>query len=121
MLEHVHSVRGRLRIRTPLFRRNYAMAADARERFAGLDGITHVDVNTSTGSLVVCFDEERIGPTAIWRELVRHGYVQADDPALGLRATPTFQAEDAFVDMLSRAVVKLVAERSAAALVRAIL
>jgi len=121
MLEHVHLVPGRLRVKTPLFRRNGHMAADAQAKLGQIPGVSRIEVNTATGSLIIHYDDRKLGSTALWEELVELGYVpdghripRSSQPAAASMGTSLTEA-------LSRTLVNTIAERSAAALVRAIL
>lgn len=122
MLEYVHSVPGRLRVRTPLFRRNAHMAADARAKLRALNGVNAVDVNTATGSLVVQYDDRLLGLETLWDELADRGYVPEGPPShVRPSAAPKIAVSDTFTETLSRTLMNTLAERSALALVRALL
>ena len=55
----IHHVPGRVRIRFPSARRNRVILNQIREYIEKLDGVGSVEINTTTGSIVVRYDPEK--------------------------------------------------------------
>ncbi len=54
--EVAHHVRGRIRVRLPKAKRDYATLESVKRAIAPLRGVKNVDVNAATGSVVVHYD-----------------------------------------------------------------
>lgn len=59
-LEIVHALPGRVRLKVARLRGDPALAREAQTRLAGVPGITAIEANPTTGSLLVCFEPERL-------------------------------------------------------------
>jgi len=70
---YVHEVPGRLRVRSPLIRRNTATAQHAERLIAQLRGIRSTSVSTTTGSVVVHYCPKTIGSGEILAALEADG------------------------------------------------
>lgn len=77
MSDYVHSVPGRLRVRTGPFKKDSRKAIAARDFLLTMQGVTSAAVNTVTGSVTVTYDTEVLTSAAILENLRDHGYVAA--------------------------------------------
>ncbi len=75
MKSYVHQVPGRLRIKTPVLKRAPWIASDVVSLFKHVRGVRSCSVNTVTGSLVVNYHRDMIGPQSILRLLDKEGFV----------------------------------------------
>jgi hypothetical protein len=74
MSYYIHDVPGRLRVKSPIIRRNKD-AADEAERLVGtVDGVHMVDVNLLTGSLLVNYNPKVTKYRDIVNLLQNNGY-----------------------------------------------
>lgn len=79
LLRSLHSVPGRLRIKTDVLRRS--SAADAvRAEVIAIAGVSRATVNTVTGSLLVTYDPKCLQPEVVWTRLVKAGVVSGMMP-----------------------------------------
>jgi copper chaperone CopZ len=123
MAHYIHHVPGRLRVRTPAVKRNPAGAAALREAIETLAGVTRAEVNPLTGSVTVHYDKTVTSSQQILARLEQHGHY---DPQRALGADDYLQrAASRAGDALGRALfgmaVEKAVERSAVALVAALL
>jgi hypothetical protein len=122
MPDYVHIVPGRLRIRNRLLRER-RNAEHARRRICGIPGITSIIVNPATGSLLLSFDEAVIGVEALWQRLHDFGYVSVPVAPAGRsrQKDAALLSRDEIAGIVATSLVRAVAERSAAALIRALI
>jgi allophanate hydrolase subunit 1 len=119
MSRYIHHVPGRLRVKSPGLKRNEPEAARAVARMQQVHGVVCAEANTVTGSLLIHYDTQRVAAQTLLDTLRSLGHVhpeQADGvhyqgPGLGQKLS------DAVVNKL----VETVLERSATALVAALL
>jgi len=52
----VHAIPGRIRLKAARVRKNLALAGEIQTRLAAVHGITHVEVNPHTGSVLVLYE-----------------------------------------------------------------
>jgi copper chaperone CopZ len=71
---YYHYVPGRLRIQTPFIHDNPQNAATLEKKIRGLEGITAVETNPVTGSVLMYFDENRLKHESIIAFLEKQGY-----------------------------------------------
>jgi hypothetical protein len=57
---YLHALDGRIRIKVPEVRRSCAKASQVEETLQGLDGVTHVQANPTTGNVLVLFNSQFI-------------------------------------------------------------
>lgn len=116
MLEYVHYVPGRLRLKTTTLK-NQRRAAEAEANVAAIPMVTGAAANPLTGSLTINFDRQQLSIGDLWEKLRAMGYVSEDlpDPAVD---SPNV---DRFGRVLAAALVEAVVQHSAQALVRALL
>ena len=118
MLDFVHSVPGRLRIQGAALRRNGILVRQVRQHLMQVSGVESVTANQATGSIVVLYDPHEVTCDALWGELTSLGLsrtmagraAQADTPSFGRIVAET----------VSKTVLTKLAERSAVALIGAL-
>lgn len=71
---YYHYVPGRLRIQTPFVHDNAQNAATLETKIRGLEGITSVETDLVTGSVLMYFDENRLKYESILAFLEKQGY-----------------------------------------------
>lgn len=74
MSYYIHNVPGRLRIKTPLIKKNQSIAEDVQNLLRPLIGISSTSVNLITGSIVVNYDHKVITSKEIVNTLNYAGY-----------------------------------------------
>lgn len=121
MLEYVHSVPGRLRLKISQLRdRN--QAAEAEARLGAIPSVKSAAANPATGSLTISYDERRLSVEDLWESLAAQGYVSGGWP--GLAVSSRSSASDTDSAWISRAVaaalLDAVLQHSARAVVRAL-
>ena len=118
MLEYVHFVPGRLRLKTTTLKnQRRAAEAEAEANVAAIPMVTAAVTNPLTGSLTINFDRQQLSIGDLWEKLRMLGYVSENRPE------PTVDSRDAdrFGRVLAAALIEAVVQHSAQALVRALL
>jgi hypothetical protein len=121
MLEYVHFVPGRLRVKLSELR-NQSSASEAETYIAAIPGVTGVVANPATGSLTINFGKE-LSLENLWQCLRAKGYVSGRFPkpsAIG-HASVAGGGVERFGRVISAALLDAVLQHSAQALVRALL
>ncbi|MGA7260073.1 MAG: HMA2 domain-containing protein [Stellaceae bacterium] len=116
MLEYVHFVPGRLRLKITTLK-NRRRAAEAEAYVAAIPMVTSAVANPLTGSLTINFDHRRLSIGDLWEKLRVLGYVSQNRPEL---ATDRPEV-DRFGRVVAAALIEAVVQHSAQALVRALL
>ncbi len=121
MLEYVHFVPGRLRLKTTTLK-NQRRADEAEANVAAIPMVTGVLANPLTGSLTINFDRQQLSIGDLWEKLRTLGYVSENlpEPAVDRPAMDRPYA-DQFGRVLAAALIEAVVQHSAQALVRALL
>jgi hypothetical protein len=123
MTNYIHHVPGRLRLKTPSVKRNEQQARLARHHLQSMSGILAADVNTLTGSIVIRYATEQVDATAILNSLEALGLYKpqavAPRKAVSLNAKRT--SSTSFSDKVVSKVIETVVERSAVALIAALI
>ena len=118
MLEYVHFVPGRLRLKITTLK-SRRRAAEAEAHVAAIPMVTSAVANPLTGSLTINFDRQRLSIDDLWEKLRTLGYVSESRPE------PTAPTDCRDVDRFGRtiaaALIEAVFQHSAQALVRALL
>jgi len=116
---YIHHIPGRLRLKSPRLKRNPGEGAALQALLGERGGIRSCEVNPVTGSMLVQYDTAETSVGGIWELLEERGYELHREPA----AEPSQPA--AMVDKVGKAVVgaviEKVVERSALALIGAVL
>jgi archaellin len=74
MSYYFHNTPGRLRIKSPVIKNSRNAAEGLKNLLSVLSGITSVDINPTTGSLLVKYDHETLNYKYIVGILQRKGY-----------------------------------------------
>lgn len=118
--QYMHHVPGRLRIKSPVLKRNEHEAKAVQKLLLDQQGILRSEVNTLTGSILILYDGSVVQVQWIVGLLKRQGYVAPSvlvHPAALSFKQPMTGAGEALLKVLVEAMV----ERSAAALISALL
>jgi copper chaperone CopZ len=81
MSYYMHNVQGRLRIKSPVIKNNKNVADELKKSLSTLYGVATVDINLTTGSLLVNYNHKVIKHDAVVDILQRKGYF---DPSKAL-------------------------------------
>jgi cation transport ATPase len=122
MLEYVHFVPGRLRLKISTLK-NQRKAAEAEANVAAIPMVTSAVANPLTGSLTINFDRQQLSIGDLWERLRTLGYVSESrpQPAVIGRARTDSRNVDRFGRVIAAALIEAVVQHSAQALVRALL
>ena len=74
MSYYMHNVPGRLRVKSPLLKRNSAAADELKKALSTMQGIAAVDFNPTTGSLLINYNHRTAKHEDIVGLLERKGY-----------------------------------------------
>lgn len=77
MSYYIHNVPGRLRVKSPLLKRNENSAYELRKLLGTVNGIATIDINLTTGSLLVNYNPRAVRHSDIVRLLEAKGYMDA--------------------------------------------
>lgn len=119
MSHSIHHVPGRLRIKSPRFKRNEHAASRAKGHLDRLTGVLSTDVNTVTGSLLIKYDTRQVAARTLLDSLHSEGHLNSRQERESLYTGPGIG--QAFSDSVVNKLMETVIERSATALVAAIL
>ncbi len=81
MSYYMHNVPGRLRIKSPVIKNNKNVADELKKSLSTLHGIATVDINLTTGSLLVNYNSKSVKHMDIVDILQRKGYFDASKAA----------------------------------------
>jgi hypothetical protein len=122
MLEYVHFVPGRLRLKNSDLR-DKQRAAEAKDYAAAIPLVKNVAANPITGSLTIIFEKGEFAIGDLWPRLCARDY--AAGPCPTAPATRLALARDSAGERLGRvllaAILEAIVQRSAQTLVRALL
>lgn len=119
MSHYIHHVPGRLRVKSPRLKRNEREAAQTRACLDQLHGVHAAEVNTLTGSILIHYDPQRLAAQTLLNTLRGLGHVHAEQGHALHYQGPGL--EQRLSDTVVNKLVETVLERSATALVAAIL
>jgi copper chaperone CopZ len=74
MSYYIHNVPGRLRVKTPVVKRNNKAADEIRKTLSTVNGIATVDINLTTGSILINYNPKMVHQSDIISALQRNGY-----------------------------------------------
>ncbi len=74
MSYYIHNVPGRLRIKSPVIKNNKYVADELKKSLSYFYGIGTVDINLTTGSLLINYNPKSLKYTDIVDSLQRKGY-----------------------------------------------
>ena len=119
MAHYIHHVPGRLRVNTPTLKKNESRARQLKSYLQGMNGVLQVDTSIVTGSVVIKYDTCLVNSTLILDSLNGLGYIQNTDTLSGpAHGAPVTQK---VADILVQKLVETALERSAVALVAALI
>ena len=75
MSHYIHHIPGRLRVKTPLIKRNYNLAFEIEELLSPINGIHTIVINPVTGSILIEFSTDTVGASTILNVLKRAGHL----------------------------------------------
>ncbi len=81
MSYYMHNVPGRLRIKSPLLKRNRGAADELKKALSTMQGIAAVDFNPTTGSLLINYNHRTTRHQDIVKLLERKGYFDSTKAA----------------------------------------
>ncbi len=119
MSHYIHHVPGRLRVKSPTLKRNERHASQAKQYIDSVHGVLASEYNTVTGSLLIRYDTNLVGSETLLNSLRSLGHVHPHQaqpvpyqaPGLGQKLS----------DTVVNKLVETVIERSATALIAAII
>jgi copper chaperone CopZ len=79
MKYYIHELPGRLRIKIPTIKKNSALAAQVNDFLYDLNGVTDVNINALTGSIVVNFEPDTVNTETILAILAEKGHINIKD------------------------------------------
>ena len=122
MLEYVHFVPGRLRLKNSELR-NQRKAAEAEGYASTIPVVKSVIANPLTGSLTINFEDSKLAIDDLWRSLCAQGYASGPcpEPATSRSASLDNSGGDPLGRVVVTAIVEAIVHHSAQALVRALL
>jgi copper chaperone CopZ len=132
MSHYVHSIPGRLRVRSNAFRNHPENAKAARSLLGNLEGVSSVDASMITGSLLIRYDEKIVNATRVLDALSAEGWIEhlpAPKPTLRAIAPRTAgrwrrmadSLAEALPDMMADLIADKLAQRAAVALIKAVI
>lgn len=74
MSYYIHNVPGRLRLKTPAVKKNKDAADEIKKILSTMNGIATVDINLTTGSILINYNPKAIQNKDIISALQRKGY-----------------------------------------------
>ena len=74
MSYYLHHVPGRIRVKSPVVKGRKRVADKVLALLKGIDGVSNVDVNLTTGSLLISYDPEQVKRDDIVYALHGNGY-----------------------------------------------
>lgn len=118
MTSYIHHTPGRLRVRSPLIKRNEAAAGKARDLFSRHPGVETVETNPTTGSITIRYAPHQVDHRSLLSLLDDHGHLRSPQP------TPA-PAENRLAESIGSTVgtmlLEKLVERSATALIAALI
>ena len=132
MSHYVHSIPGRLRVRSRAFRNHAENAETALSLLRDLEGVRSVDANLMTGSLLIRYDAGIVDPARLLGALLARGWIEqlpSPKPSPRLAAPKVAESwrrvagslSEALPDMIADVIADKLAQRAALALVRAVI
>jgi copper chaperone CopZ len=76
MSNYVHSIPGRLRVKTALIKKNSGEAEKVERLLKSIPGVQSLGINLVTGSVLVRYDPDNIGADQLLQTLTEAGYFE---------------------------------------------
>jgi ABC-type proline/glycine betaine transport system substrate-binding protein len=124
MGHYIHHVSGRLRVKSPVIKKNAQRAeTDLQALFGATTGIHATEINKGAGCVIIYYDPEQVSADHILEALQEAGYLDhaAPTPSLLHRPHVATKAGDLFGKAVFNVVVNKALERSVVSLVSALL
>ena len=127
MNQYVHHVPGRLRVRVPGVKGNAAEANSLEKRIRAHYGVTNVQTNPLTGSVLVHYDPATASVSTLSQLMLCSGVMRQDNRTLSTPIQPDLikragqQMAGSVATAVVRHVMEIAVERAAVALITAIL
>lgn len=125
MAYFIHHVPGRLRVKSQKLKRNESFGRIIRDHLGRFDGVLSVELSVVTGSVVILYDTELTSAQAILEFLQTTGFSQDPGQAPAFAAAPAAVARSSsgprVSDKVLNKIVETVIERSAVALIAALI
>jgi hypothetical protein len=77
MSNYVHSIPGRLRVKSALIRKNSGEAKKVEQLFRSVPGVQSLDINLITGSILVGYNPREVSSDMLLQILSETGYFEA--------------------------------------------
>ncbi len=125
---YIHHVPGRLRLQTPQLKGNRLVAEAALDDAIAIPGVLEARVSAVTGSLVITYDQQELTPATLWQALCERGLTSGPLPIQ--EGVPVTRAQVGLlagtsdknvVELVAGIILERLLERSAAALVGALI
>ena len=118
MTHYIHHVPGRIRVKTPVIKRNGSQAKYIKELLEGTEGVLAIDINIVTGSILINYNPQvEDGETLLGllrdQDYLHHVLPTEDQPGLHFGQK--------LGEMVVNKIVETMLERSAAALIAALI
>src|SRR5262249_52864047 len=75
LLCEIHFTTGRLRVLSPLVQGSEVKAEEAIRLLSRVEGVTDVETRSLTGSVIIHFDPQQVGPDVLLHALMLHGFI----------------------------------------------
>jgi hypothetical protein len=75
VIEYVHAIEGRLRIKVPEVKRSPSRARQIEEQFQAIEGVLEVRANPVTGNVLFLHDPRKVAAREILGALIATGYL----------------------------------------------
>ncbi len=121
MVQFIHHVPGRLRVKTAAIKRRGLLAEQAIAHLGALEGVTAAAANPVTGSIVVNYDATRTNASKVLDSLKQGGYVHDDAAGAPTRHVRAAGIAERVGDTIMHKLIETVVERSAVALIGALI
>lgn len=124
MALYLHHVPGRLRVRSPVLKRNEGKADDVRRLLEAAEGVISVKVNAITGSITIHYDPATVTKAGILAILRGQDCLPSEAELARQNessATPAARIGRTFGETAAKVLVEMMIERFAAAAVGALI
>jgi hypothetical protein len=124
---YIHHVPGRLRLQMPQLKGNRQVAKAACDNVIAIPGVEEARVSPVTGSLVIAYDQQQLTPAVLWQSLCERGLASGPPPIQEGTVTRVQidplggAADESLVGLVAGVILNRLLERSAAALIGALI
>ena len=105
-LDLVHQLPGRLRLRSVTLKRDARAIEERRRRLAEISGVTSVEANPSTGSLLLNYDPTVVPPGSVVEVLASCGIIARE-----VADTSETGRSEELITALKRSILEVLAQR----------